>query len=123
MPSPKRPRKELRLLVDIPIEVRGPGHRFAASGRDLTFSGVRIRYRDHLVVGEHVEIALKLPSGLFEVPAEVCWTEPEAPDECAGLQFLHTKASRGRLYDLIVALETGSPLRRRTPTVKWKPMK
>jgi hypothetical protein len=125
MSPAKKPRKELRLLVSLPVQVQGAGRRFTASGRDLTFSGMRLRYpQGHLLEGDRLEVTMTLPSGAFTVPAQVAWTEPDPPEEMAGLQFLHTKESRQRLDDLLVTLESrGTALRRITPTVKWRPMK
>lgn len=119
----KRPRKEMRHLVEFPVEIRGPKRSFEASGRDLAFSGLRVRYSiHHLAPNERIGLTLHLPVGRIELVADVRWSQRTSDhwEENVGLEFIHSPETRQRLHEIIVSLESGrlKQIQRKTRTVR-----
>ena len=86
----KRPRKEMRHLVEFPVEIRGPKRVFEASGRDLAFSGLRVRYSvHHLAPSDRIGLTLHLPVGRIELVAD--------PGVTANCHRLSVSGAFGRL--------------------------
>jgi hypothetical protein len=122
---PKKPRKEMRLLVQVPVELRASRRTFEGTGRDLTFSGIRVRYAGHLVEGERVGVMLRIPGFANEdlqFPAEVRWVEPFPHEEVAGLEFQHTPESKRKIHLVLAELQSGNlkEIERRSPTARFR---
>ncbi len=122
---PKQPRKFPRVLVEIPLEIRGE-QLFKASGRDLTEEGVRVRAKGRLKQGDRVGVTLRIPGFAnmdLNFSAEVRWAKlPEEGMECeAGLEFDLTPALRKKLQVLLWELQSGNvkEIERRMRTGKF----
>jgi hypothetical protein len=119
----RRPRKEIRHLVEFPVEIRGPKRSFEGSGRDLGALGLRVRYAvHHLAPNDRVGLTLHLPVGRIELVADVRWAQRTTDqwEENAGIEFVHSPETRKRLHEIIAALEGGQlrGIQRRTRTVR-----
>jgi hypothetical protein len=106
-----KPRRDMRLLVDIPVELRGE-RRHAGSVRDLSLNGLRVRLAaSHVTVGERVGVSLRIP-GLegLDFAAEVRWAKRhEIGLGCdAGLEFDHTAESRRKVQAILWEVQSGA---------------
>lgn len=119
----KRPRRELRHLVEFPVGIRGPKRSFEASGRDLAFGGLRVRYSiHHLAAGDRIGLTLHLPVGRLELVADVKWSTRTQDnwEENAGFEFVHSPETKQRFHEVMVALEAGKlkQIQRKSRTIR-----
>ncbi|MBI2932676.1 MAG: PilZ domain-containing protein [Planctomycetes bacterium] len=108
----KKPRRSVRNLVDIPVEIRGEKLVFG-SGRDLSEAGLRVRLESRVRMGERVGVTFRLP-GFANVDlnfsAEVRWVKahPSGGVWEAGLEFDHTPETSKRIHLLLWELQAGN---------------
>jgi len=117
----RKPRRELRMLVDIRAELRGERAVLPASVRDLSVYGLRIRFAGRITLGERVGVTLTLPGfASIDFSGDVRWISRRdfGVEWDAGLEINHTEESRKTMQLLLWELQSGSlsQVERRTRT-------
>lgn len=126
MVAAKRPRNEIRLLVDFPLEVRGERGRFLARARDLTVHGIRVRATTRVRIDERIGLTFRFPGDRLQEPwdlvAYVRWVTDadEAGEMQFGALFDENPVMEKRLRNLVWRLEMGDAkgIERRHKTVR-----
>lgn len=118
-----KPRRAVRYLVDVPVELRTTDRILRGSGRDLTEAGIRVRVEGPVRMNERIGLSLRIPGFAnidLNFSGEVRWVKSLYPPPIceAGVEFDHNPDSRKRIQVLMWELQTGNlkEIERRTKT-------
>ena len=109
----KKPRREARYLVDIPVAVRAERGLLQGSVRDLSVYGARLRVQGmvRVGVGERVGVTLAVPGfAPMDFSGEVRWIcRPQWGEGCdCGVELFHGAAALKTMQLLVWELQSGT---------------
>jgi hypothetical protein len=95
-------RKSGRFKLIVPCEIKGSKGSNKVPLRDISLDGCRVICSDSHVVGDAIELSIRLPDPV-QIPAHVRWVDRDAGKELfiLGCEFAHTPDSRKSLRDAL----------------------